>query len=1487
MTPGARELSEADRHRILVEWNDTGTPVPDGTVVDLVAAQVASRPGRPAVTFGATTLTYAELDRRAGALARRLTRVGVGPGVLVAVFLERSEEMVVALLAIARAGGAYVPLDPDFPADRIALMIGDCAAHVLVTEATLLDALPPHSAAVIVVDGGEDGGPPPVPAGADDLAYVIYTSGSTGRPKGVEISNRSLVNLLASMARRPGLGPDDVLVAVTTVSFDIAGLEIWLPLVTGAQLVVASRAAAADPYRLSSLLDEAGATVMQATPATWRMLVEAGWTGRPGFRALCGGEVLPPLLAHRLLDRDVDLWNLYGPTEATIWSTALHLADRRQAVTIGRPIANTTLYILDPDLAPVAVGVPGELHIGGVGLARGYLGRPDLTAERFIPNPFDPRGGGGEGARLYKTGDLARWRPDGEVEFLGRLDHQVKVRGFRIECGEVEAALESHPAVRSAVVVAREDTPGDTRLVAYVVPRDEPPHGAAMAALQVAEWQQVYDEAQGRSADGPASVDPTFDTSGWVSSYTGRPIPTEEMEEAVAGTVARVLARRPRRVLELGCGTGLLLWRVAPECEEYVGTDLSAATLAVLQGRLGDARLANVLLLHREAADFSGVAGEPFDVVVTNSVVQAFPGVDYLDRVVSQAVSCVGDGGTVILGDLRSLPLLEAFHASVVVASAAPDEPSTSLRARIDRRLAEEKELLFDPAFFVDAPSRWADVSSVEVLLKQTRFHNELSRFRYDVVLHVGGTDAPITVPEWLDWVSEGMTLTSLRVLLSKRNGGPLGMTAVPNARVSEPLMLADLLADGRPIAAELRADAGRQSPGAVDPDDVRRLGEELGFVVECSWGAAHPRGAFDAVFLPASTGPRPAIRFPTPPAPGGRPLYTDPLAARRRRERAAAMPAELRAALRASLPDYMVPSAFVALDAFPLTPNGKVDRARLPAPGRVTAPATPRAGTGTEEMLAAIWADVLGVEDVGLEDDFFELGGHSLLAVRVVSRVREVLGVDVPLRAMFDGPTVTRLAGAVDDARSQGLSAPPPLVALPPDQRTDPPLSFAQEPMWFLDQLVPENPFYNMPSAYRLTGPLDVTVLERALGEIVTRHEVLRTTFPAPGGRPYQRISPPPATTLDVEDLAALGPAGAEAEARRRAGSEAALPFDLAHGPLVRACLLRLSPQDHILLLTLHHIVSDGWSTALLLRELSVHYGAAGRGRPSPLPPLPVQYADYAVWQRRWLEGAVLEAHLRYWQSHLTGAPVGLELPADHPRPALSSYRGAMERFQVPAPITASLRAGGRPHGATLQMTLLAAFKVLLARVTGVDDIVVAVSAGGRTRAELEDMIGCFVNTLALRTDLSGDPSFDSVLRRVRRTTLDAFEHQDAPFDKVVERIKPPRNLGRNPVVQVAFEFQDHVALPADLGGLVALRDVGGYTGAEFGAADGGAVTARLDVELFVAESGTGSLDATFVYATDLFEPATIARLADRYQRLLAAVVDHPTARISEVNLG
>ncbi|HLX20720.1 MAG TPA: amino acid adenylation domain-containing protein, partial [Gaiellaceae bacterium] len=463
-------LTFDERTRMLVEWNATARPYPNCRADELVERQAATRPGDAAVEFEGHRLTYGELDARTNGLAHVLQGLGVGPDVLVAVCLERSAEMLIALLGIMRAGGAYVPVDPAFPADRQQFMLDDAGVRVIVTQESLLSSVSTSGADCVCLDrdaarifaAGTD--PPPCSAGPDDLAYVIYTSGSTGRPKGVQIPHRALVNFLTTMAERPGLGANDVLVAVTTLSFDIAGLELYLPLVQGGRLVVAPQSVAADPRALAALIEAAGATVVQATPTTWRMLVDSGWPGRRGLKVLCGGEALPQILAEQLVERGLELWNMYGPTETTIWSTVSRV-QAGEALTIGRPIANTSLYILDDQLQPMPVGVPGELHIGGDGVARGYLDRPELTAERFVPNPFDSR----EEGRMYKTGDLARYRDDGTVEFLGRRDHQVKVRGFRIELGEIETALARQPGVTAAVAVAREDAPGDARLVAYVV----------------------------------------------------------------------------------------------------------------------------------------------------------------------------------------------------------------------------------------------------------------------------------------------------------------------------------------------------------------------------------------------------------------------------------------------------------------------------------------------------------------------------------------------------------------------------------------------------------------------------------------------------------------------------------------------------------------------------------------------------------------------------------------------------------------------------------------------------------------------------------------------------------------------------------------------------------------------------------------------------------------------------------------------------------
>jgi len=1057
--------ADEELEHLLVELNETDRLLPEAACIDeLIETQVARSPDAVAIEFDDRKLTYGELDARANRLARYLRGLGVGRDSLVGIHLERSPEMVAAMLAVWKAGGAYVPLDPAYPSRRLALMIEDASPAVLLTETALRDGLPAADCQVVCLDGAraaidrEPADRLPGRSDGDCLAYVIYTSGSTGVPKGVMIHHRAVVNFLDAFAELLELGPKDVLAAVTTISFDIAVLELFLPLAVGARTVIADRATAVDGRRLAALIERHRVSVLQATPSTYRMLLMSGWHGGRGLRLVCGGEAMDAGLASSLADECDVLWNVYGPTETTIWST-IHRVQRDKAVVpIGRPIANTQVYVLDSRGRPVPQGVAGELWIGGLGVGRGYLNRPEMTAERFVANPFANSSNG----RLYRTGDRVRWRGDGVLEFLGRLDQQVKIRGFRVELGEVEAALSCHTDVAQAAVVPRGDASGESRLVAYVV------------------------------------------------SSNGR----------------------------------------------------------------------------------------------------------------------------------------------------------------------------------------------------------------------------------------------------------------------------------------------------ALRPDELRRF-------------------------------------------------------------------------LAARLPDYMVPTGFVEMKALPRTPAGKVDRRALPeadqsrfaTTAEFVAPRTP-----LEMKIAGLWAEVLRVEQVGVEDNFFELGGHSLLATQLLSRLRDHLGIDLPLRTLFEEPTVAGLAAVVaGDGEAADVAA-----RAPPIRRTshegDLPLSYAQERLWLLDQLAPNHPFYNMPVAVRINRPVDVEALRAAMNEIVRRHEALRTTFAVAGGGPVQRIAPRLELDLPVIDLSRFDESRQQSEVDRYTKQKRDRPFDLSRGPLVRACLLRLGEAEHVFLLVMHHIVSDGWSMGVLVGELTELYEASAAGRPARLPELPVQYADYALWQRKWLSGEVLDGQLSYWKETLSGLPE-LELPTDRPRPAVQTFRGASETFRFSRQTAEALEKLSRREGVTLFVTLLAAFQTLLHRYTGQDDIAVGSGIANRGRAELEGLIGFFVNAVVMRGDLSGDPTFRELLARVHQVCLGAYAHQDLPFDKLVEELQPERRSNYNPLSRVFLVLQNFPMPSVE------------SSGVGFDELLTGAGTAKFDLTLFLRETEEGLL-AALEYNTDLFERATVVRLLGHFERLVEGALADPDARLSELPL-
>ena len=1045
-------LTDAERAQLRA-WNAaTLLETPHGTCVhQLIEAQAARAPSAIAVVYEGTKISYADLDARANAVAQRLRALGVRRGALVGLCVERSIDMVVGLLGILKAGGAYVPLDPGYPIDRLAFMAQDSQMRVLVTQEALRAELPVAVEHVVTLEAVERAGAPLADgedaARAEDVAYVIYTSGSTGKPKGVLVPHRAVVNLLASVRRTPGMSERDVVLAVTTLSFDIAVSEVILPLTVGASIVLASREVAADGVRLLALLDESKATFLDATPATWRLMLAAGWRGGEGLKAICTGEAMPRDLAVTLVARCGSVWNGYGPTETTVWSTFYEVKAPVGRVLIGRPVANTQVYVVDARMNEVPIGVVGELFIGGAGVTHGYWNRPELTRERFVMHPAL----GGD-RTLYRTGDLVRVLPDGNLECLGRNDSQVKVRGFRIELGEIENALGQHPAVAQVAVIVREDRPGDVRLVGYV----------ALAA--------------------------------------------------------------------------------------------------------------------------------------------------------------------------------------------------------------------------------------------------------------------------------------------------------------------------------------------GANPTD-----------------------------------------------------------------------AELRAHLKSSLPDYMVPQAIVRLPTMPLTPSGKIDRKKLPAPQAGSAVAAsdfvaPR--TDAERKLAVIWQEVLGVGRVSAHDDFFALGGHSLLASQVLARLRRDHGVNLTFRKMFEAPTLAKLAALMEGAPSASAAAAE--TAIPRRVTAEPaPLSVAQRRLWLLEEMDPQQRLvHNLPAAWRLDGTLDMAALQASVDELVRRHDTLRTNLRKQGGEPVQVIADDRRIVIDQVDMREVPEAQRERAIEARADELTTVPFDLERDALLRITLFRTGESSYVLYTLRHNIIWDGWSFDIFLRDLSALYGAISRGAANPLAPLPIAYADYCEWQRTWLPGEGSGQQAEFWRTQFIDEPAPLELPTDRPRKGSRSHAGSNVGIHIPRATGEALTAFARERGATLYMTLFAAFNLLLHRHSGQTDVLVGTPVRARTRPELEDIIGPFVNTVVLRTKMAPSMTFADLLDRVRDATLDAFSHQDFPLESLG---------GRPPMVRAFFSLQDARSRPPSFGDVqVSQWHVQ-------------PPAAASEMMLWTMET-RGDLFAMLNYSTDLFDAATAERFLAEFANVLDEVLRDPQQTIGSL---
>ncbi|MEM1254709.1 MAG: amino acid adenylation domain-containing protein [Cyanobacteria bacterium P01_H01_bin.21] len=1476
-------LSANERQKLLVDWNSTAADYPlTQCLHELFEHQVEKTPEATAVAFEEICLTYAELNQRANQLAHYLQALGVKPEALVGIYIERSLDLVVGLLGILKAGGAYVPMDPSYPQARLEYMVEDANISLLLTQSKLATTLSAPQVQMISIDtdwaeiASLSSENPSISVLPENLAYVIYTSGSTGQPKGVAIPHRGLVNYLSWCIEAYDVVAGSGTLVHSSIGFDATITGLFAPLLVGNPLVLVSSEQEIDG--LSQALEgHQNLSLVKLTPAHLELLSHtlspATLAGQS--RALViGGEALH--------GHHIDFWrthapatrliNEYGPTETVVGCCVYEVtADEEMTgpVPIGRPIANTQLYVLDTQQQPAAVGIVGELYIGGAGVARGYLNRPELTAARFIANPF------GKG-RLYRTGDLARYRDDGCLEYCGRIDTQVKIRGFRIEPGEIEAVLNGHPQIDQSTVMMIKDSPDNTFLVAYAIPQinllsdgadtETDKWQTEQVDTWLGMWQSMYSETA-------VDADPTFNLAGWNSSYTGHPIPDWEMKEWVNNTVTRILACQPQKLLEIGCGTGLLLSRVAPHCRTYWATDYSSSVLKQVD-HLVKARsdLSNVTLTLCRANDFDKIPTASFDTVVLNSVVQYFPSLNYLLVVIEGALSALGERGNLFIGDVRSLPLLESYHAAVQFARMPETASIKQWQQQVQQSIAIEEELVIDPHFFLSLQKRYPTISGVDIQLKRGQAQNELTQFRYDVILRVGQTNDTVSVP-WHHWPSKGWTVAKLRQYLLTEQPISCGLREVPNKRLQSAGLLQEWLRyppkEQTISALDQEVKLRLQESAGVDLEYLWAIAAESGYTLYSSWHQGYANGAYDVAFVQTQSQISAPIQF------GGanqsvlksrRTFSNNPM----RGKLTQYLVPKLRQCLQERLPEYMVPPFFVLLDKFPLTPNGKIDRKALPTPIRnhrrsedFTAPQTEQ-----EILLAELFSNLLGlpIEQVGIHDNFFELGGHSLLAAQLVARLRQSLGIELSLRQLFEGPTIAEMSSVLINSADQSSNVP--AITRFDRNESSIPLSYAQERLWFLAQLEGPSSAYNMSGAVQIEGKFDVSILQWSIGQLISRHEVLRTTFPVVDGTAVQHIAPNLSIPLNISKISEL-----DASITDFLAQEAMEPFDLEAGPLLRITLLYGQENTAILAVTMHHIISDGWSISLFIKELIELYESYHPEQPVELPPLLVQYADYSLWQRQWLQGDILQQQLAYWQQQLAGAPALLELPTDRPRPAVQRFVGDTFHMQLPLELNQRISAFSKRQKVTPFMTLLAAYQLLLHRYSGQSDVAVGTPIANRQRPELEQLIGCFVNTLVLRIQIAQAVTVSDFLQQVRAMCLDAYSHQDVPFEQVVDALQPSRTLAHTPLFQVTFVLQNMpvASLSMDEATLKPVNSA--------------QQTAQFDLTLLLQESEAG-LEAYWNYNSDLFDAQTIERMAGQYKRLLSAFIEDEAQLIDHLPL-
>ncbi|MCX2449842.1 amino acid adenylation domain-containing protein [Pedobacter sp. PLR] len=1000
----------------LKQWNQTTVDFDKNINISrLIEGMALKFPNQKAVTFKKEQLTYSELIYRVNQFAAYLQDKGLKTGDIVAIATDRSIEMVIGLLGILKAGGVYLPLDPDFPHDRIVYMLEDSKAKMLLVSKAYAGKYAAAKAGEFVIEDiwaaldHHPGQNIDVPVSGTDLAYILYTSGSTGKPKGVKIMHVNLMNFLLSMQSAPGINPSDRLLAITTISFDIAGLELYLPLITGAELVLCDTESARDGRLLLDLIRDQQITIMQATPSTWRMMIESGWTSNIPLKVLCGGEGLPKDLATALLQRCSSLWNMYGPTETTIWSTIKEVKKEDEVITIGKPIFNTSIYLVNENGQLVPPGNIGEILIGGEGLAAGYLNRPELTAEKFIKDIFS----GSDHARLYKTGDLGKFTEDGEVICLGRSDQQVKIRGHRIELGEIENAITDLGDVKQAVVMARADQLGEQRLVAYVIPEDLEPKNTTPSWKD--RWDTIYDMAAQSSA-GKAESDQKIDgilLEQWKNSDSL----VEQAAEWLKVSAERIKALKARDILEIGSGGGQLMFELAPFASSYMATDYAETAIKKLQQKL-DAdsdKWQHVSTKANAADDFSGINGPTFDLILIHSVAQYFPDTAYFLKVIGAAVERLKKGGCLFIGDMQGKNSLTMYHAMDYLANAKDSSTLPDFQEVVTNRVRIEDEFVADPAFFYLLPKLIPEISGIDVQLRRGSSLNETTKYHYDVWIYVNADHKTVSPDLTLDW-QQLKSVAAVADLLEKEQVDCITLNRVFNARTAKDYALLNWMNSAAPatLVADIKNQLANLEDG-IHPDEFWELGRKLGYNTHIRWSTDGTDGCYDVVFIKvgiANAIPAAPLAIDLTTAPildfAKTPVSTNELFLSKKTI------AEWKEALAAQLPDYMIPADFIALKTFPLTPNHKIDKKALPKP-------QPKAENQwqsrelpqnkNEQLVFDIWSAVLGLEYMDTTADFFELGGHSLLAVKVMAAIEKKTGKRLPLATLFENANIQKLA--------------------------------------------------------------------------------------------------------------------------------------------------------------------------------------------------------------------------------------------------------------------------------------------------------------------------------------------------------------------------------------------------------------------------------------------------------------------------------------------